>query len=65
MKTLIEVDNMIRCAICNGTGIQEETVKGYRRYKCWSCKGKKVVTDPFPSQKETLTDEQDSDTMNA
>ncbi len=55
----------IRCAICNGTGIQEETTKGYRRYKCWVCKGAKVVNDPFDSEKETLTDEQDSDTISA
>ena len=40
----------IRCAVCNGTGIQEETIKGYRRYKCWSCDGTKVVNDPFPKE---------------
>ena len=27
------------CPICQGTGIEEETMKGYRRYKCWKCDG--------------------------
>jgi len=37
-----------KCVICSGTGIQEETMKGYRRYKCWSCDGAKVVDNPSP-----------------
>ena len=41
---------MIRCAICNGTGIEEETMKGYRRYKCRVCKGTKQVEHPFPQE---------------
>ena len=27
------------CIICGGSGVQEEKMKGYRRYKCWSCNG--------------------------
>ena len=50
----------MKCPICNGTGIQEETMKGYRRYKCWSCKGKKVVNNPFTSVKKDLTNDNDS-----
>ena len=30
------------CIICGGTGINEEKIKGYRRYKCWSCNGTKT-----------------------
>ena len=41
---------LIRCVICNGTGIQEETIKGYRRYNCWSCEGGKMVLNPFPTE---------------
>ena len=41
---------MIKCCICNGTGIQEETMKGYRRYKCWGCNGTKKVNHPFPQE---------------
>ena len=43
---------MIDCSICNGTGIQEETMKGYRRYKCWCCNGTKKVPHPFPLTKK-------------
>ena len=33
------------CPICQGTVIEEETMKGYRRYKCWKCDGKKEIED--------------------
>ena len=38
---------MIKCVVCNGTGINEEAMKGYRRYQCVACEGKKKVKDPF------------------
>jgi len=34
-----EEEEKQNCVICRGTGIQEETMKGYRRYKCWCCDG--------------------------
>ena len=42
--------NMVKCSVCNGTGIQEETMKGYRRYKCWSCEGEKEVVSSFDTE---------------
>jgi|TARA_Y100000310_G_scaffold170860_1_gene171004 DnaJ-class molecular chaperone len=27
------------CIMCKGSGIEEEKMKGYRRYKCWCCNG--------------------------
>ena len=54
MKILTEVEPKIKCSICHGTGIQEETVRGYRRYKCWSCEGKKVIDRPFANNKKQM-----------
>ena len=49
---------MMRCPICNGKGIQEETMKGYRRYKCWCCDGAKEVKVP---QSADVTQENEND----
>ena len=51
----------IKCPICHGKGTQEETMKGYRRYKCSSCDGAKVVDNPFPKKTETETGEENDD----
>jgi len=45
-----KVIKLPHCVVCNGRGIQEEKMKGYRRYKCWSCNGKGT---------QQLTEEQD------
>ena len=34
-----EVVKLPPCFFCGGSGIEEEKIKGYRRYKCWSCNG--------------------------
>ena len=52
----------MKCPICSGTGIQEETTKGYRRYTCWLCEGEKVVDHPFDLEEESPTDEEDTQT---
>ena len=46
------VVEMMKCVVCNGTGIQEETMKGFRRYKCFACEGKRIVPHPFPKREE-------------
>lgn len=38
---------MIDCPICKGTGIQEEQLKGFRRYKCFKCEGAKQIKNYF------------------
>jgi|TARA_R110000824_G_scaffold63712_1_gene167246 DnaJ-class molecular chaperone len=35
----VKLTKLPSCIICNGTGVNEEKLKGYRRYKCWSCEG--------------------------
>jgi len=65
MKILTEIDNStmkIKCPMCSGTGIEEETTKGYRRYKCWSCEGEKVVDHPFGLEEESSPDGEDTQT---
>ena len=56
---------MMKCPVCSGTGIQEQTMKGYRRYKCWCCDGAKEVEHPFPDigteQIEQETEEQETE----
>ena len=54
MKTRIESKKkvMMKCPICRGTGIQEETTKSFRRYKCWCCEGKRIVPHPFQNEEE-------------
>ena len=49
----------MKCPICSGTGIQEQTMKGYRRYKCWSCEGEKVVDNPFDLDEEDEIEEEE------
>jgi len=34
---------MIECPICKGNGIQEEKLKGFRRYPCFLCDGSKEI----------------------
>ena len=46
---------MINCPICNGKGYQDETIKGFRRYKCWSCEGKKQIKQPTIKHEEKNT----------
>jgi DNA-directed RNA polymerase subunit RPC12/RpoP len=41
----------IKCPQCSGKGFQEEKTKGYRRYKCWSCKGTKEIPYPHKEKK--------------
>ena len=52
----------IPCIICHGTGIQEEKIKGYRRYKCWRCKGtgkdEKAITI---TETKTIINEEQND----
>tara|TARA_R100000005_G_C4933633_1_gene161412 strand:- start:518 stop:721 length:204 start_codon:yes stop_codon:yes gene_type:complete len=50
----------IPCIICKGSGIQEETIKGYRRYKCWRCKGtgKDEKTITITETKTIINEEQ-------
>jgi hypothetical protein len=43
----------MKCHVCKGTGIQEEKLKGYRRYKCWCCNGKKEIDNPYPKEKKS------------
>tara|TARA_R110000744_G_scaffold14597_3_gene41403 strand:+ start:70 stop:237 length:168 start_codon:yes stop_codon:yes gene_type:complete len=43
---------MMKCPNCSGTGIEEETTKSYRRYKCWMCEGNKEVKHPFPMEEK-------------
>ena len=43
---------MMKCPNCSGTGIEEETLKSYRRYKCWMCEGNKEVKHPFPMEEK-------------
>tara|TARA_R110000765_G_scaffold308384_4_gene402063 strand:+ start:1653 stop:1976 length:324 start_codon:yes stop_codon:yes gene_type:complete len=45
----------MKCPICHGTGIQEETMKGYRRYKCWCCNGEKTIIDPHQPHTQKIT----------
>jgi hypothetical protein len=51
----------MKCVICDGTGIQEETMKGYRRYKCWKCSGEGKINLTKTTTDETLI-EQEKDT---
>ena len=44
----------IKCPICSGKGIQEQTVRGYRRYNCWSCEGEKVIDHPLSNNKKQM-----------
>jgi len=53
----------MKCPICNGTGIQEETMKGYRRYKCWSCEGKKEINNILVPQKKESSSDEDTQTQ--
>ena len=48
------------CPICQGTGIEEETMKGYRRYKCWKCDGKKEIEDGTTADTNTLINDEES-----
>ena len=48
------------CPICQGTGIEEETMKGYRRYKFWKCDGKKEIEDGTSADTNTLINEEQS-----
>tara|TARA_R110000824_G_scaffold92172_1_gene223809 strand:+ start:777 stop:965 length:189 start_codon:yes stop_codon:yes gene_type:complete len=58
-KETTEIE-MMKCPICNGKGIQEETMKGYRRYKCWKCDGAKEVVNTLVEQ-ETQEQENEND----
>ena len=55
--SIMEKNKVIKCSPCKGTGIQEETIKGYRRYKCDYCNGEKEVPNPF------WEEEQEEDTQ--
>ncbi len=57
-KETTEIE-MMKCPICNGKGIQEETMKGYRRYKCWCCNGAKEVKNNFFPTDVTQENEND------
>jgi len=50
----------MNCPVCQGTGIQEETMKGYRRYKCWKCDGKKEIEDGTTADTNTLINDEES-----
>lgn len=41
----------MNCPQCKGTGIQEEKIKGYRRYKCSCCNGEKTIINPHQPKK--------------
>ncbi len=43
---------MIVCPTCKGTGIQEERLKGFRRYKCANCEGTKIIKNYFWEMKQ-------------
>ena len=47
-----EKKELMGCPVCKGAGIQEEKIKGYRRYLCWSCEGAKVVLRPYQETQE-------------
>ncbi len=40
----------VKCSRCNGTGVEEETIKGYRRYVCSLCNGEREYLSPFATE---------------
>ena len=51
----------MKCPQCNGTGIKVETMKGYRRYKCSCCEGKKEIDNILIPPKKVLLNDDDVD----
>ena len=53
----------MKCPQCNGTGTRVETLKGYRRYKCLCCKGKKEINNILVPQKKESSSDEDTQTQ--
>ena len=51
MNSVWSKDTMT-CPNCKGSGIEEETMKGYRRYRCFMCEGEGEIPSPFADKEE-------------